>query len=137
MSWHTTPLSIQLQSNDLEFEIQERSCYLKNLALNFMLLVLKLCPIQAVISSYCSFFCATSADFLAYVGGVLVTNLFSLLLIDRYTLAIQQTITLEEYLRYSFFICSNLLNRLRSLGTMVITTECGSKSLSLSIFLQK
>ena len=88
MSWHTTPLSIQLQSNNLEFEIQERSCYLKNLALNFMLLVLKLCPIQAVISSYCSFFCATSADFLAYVGGVLVTNLFSLLLIDRYTLAI-------------------------------------------------
>ena len=48
-----------------------------------------------VISSYCSIFCATSASFLAYVGGVLVTTLFTLLLIE-------QIITHEEHLRYTF-----------------------------------
>ena len=54
-------------------------------------------------ASYCSFFCATSAAFLAYVGDVLETSLFSLLLIHRYILAIQQIITHEEHLRYSFW----------------------------------
>ena len=29
------------------------------------------------------FFCANSAAFLAYIGGLPVTNLFSLLLIDK------------------------------------------------------
>ena len=38
----------------------------------------------------------------SYVGGILVTNHFSLLFIDRYILAIQQVITHEEHLRYSF-----------------------------------
>ena len=44
-------------------------------------------------------FLCNFSSFLAYVGGVLVTNLFSLLLIYRYILAIQQIITLEEHLR--------------------------------------
>ena len=44
------------------------------------------------------FFCATSEAFLAYAGGALVTNPFSLLLIDRYILAIQHIITYEEHL---------------------------------------
>ena len=49
------------------------------------------------------FFCETSASFLAYVGGVLGTNLFhSLLMINKYLLAIQQIRTHEEYLRYTF-----------------------------------
>ena len=39
---------------------------------------------------------------LYHVGGVLVTNLFSLLLIDRYILSIQKIITHDEHLRYSF-----------------------------------
>ena len=34
--------------------------------------------------------------------AILVTNQFSLLLIDRYILGIQQIITHEEHLRYSF-----------------------------------
>ena len=40
--------------------------------------------------------------FFSYVEGILVTNHFSLLLVDRYILAIQQIITHEEHLRYSF-----------------------------------
>ena len=39
-------------------------------------------------------FCST----FSYVGGVLVTNLFSLLLIDKYILAIQEIITHKECL---------------------------------------
>ena len=39
----------------------------------------------------------------SYVGGIPVTNHFSLLLIDRYILAIQQIITHKEHLRYSFW----------------------------------
>ena len=41
-------------------------------------------------------------SFSGYVGGILVTNHFSLLLIDRDILAIQEIITHEEHLRYSF-----------------------------------
>ena len=39
----------------------------------------------------------------SYVGGVLVTNRFSRLLIDRYIVAIQQIMTHKEHLRYSFW----------------------------------
>ena len=35
--------------NVLQLEIQKRCCYFKNVALDFVLLVLKLCPIQVVI----------------------------------------------------------------------------------------
>ena len=49
------------------------------------------------------FFLCNFSSFLAYVGGVLVTTLFSLLLIDRYISVIQQIIIYEEYLRYSFW----------------------------------
>ena len=85
----------------------------KNAAWDFvlLLLVLKLYPIQVVISlplwikfpmdQFCSFFCETSAAFLAYVGGVLGTKLSSQFVTDRYILAIQQIITHEEHLRYS------------------------------------
>ena len=48
------------------------------------------------------FFLCNFSSFFSYVGGILVTNHFSLLLIDRYILAIQQIITHEEHLRYSF-----------------------------------
>ena len=41
-------------------------------------------------------------QFFSYVRGVFVTNRFLRLLIDRYILAIQQIITHEEHLRYSF-----------------------------------
>ena len=71
----------------MHIEVKKRCYYFENVALDFVLLVLKLYPIQVFISlplwikltkgSYYSFFCATSAAFLA-------TNHFSLLLIDRY-----------------------------------------------------
>ena len=49
------------------------------------------------------FFLCNFCSFFSYVGGVLVTNLFSLLLADSYILTIQQIITHEEHLRYSFW----------------------------------
>ena len=42
------------------------------------------------------FFLCNFSSFFSYVGDVLVTNLFSLLSIDRYILAIQQIITDEN-----------------------------------------
>ena len=77
-----------------------------------VLLVLKLCPIQVIISlplwikltmdQLLLFFLCNFSSFFSYVGGIPVTNHFSLLLIDRYILAIQQIITHKEHLRYSF-----------------------------------
>ena len=103
-----------------------------------MFLVLKLCPIQVVISlplwtklikgQLLLFFLSKSSSFFSYVGIIHVTNHFTLLLIDRYILAIQQIIAHKEHLRYSFW-CIDLLNCLRSLETMVITTESGWNTL--------
>ena len=103
-----------------------------------MFLVLKLCPIQVVISlplwtklikgQLLLFFLSNSSSFFSYVGIIHVTNHFTLLLIDRYILAIQQIIAHKEHLRYSFW-CIDLLNCLRSLETMVITTESGWNTL--------
>ena len=84
-----------------------------SVALGFVLLALKLYPIQVVLSlplwlkltmgQLLLFFLCTFCSFFGYVGGVLVTNLFPLLLIDRYILAIEQIITREEHLWYSFW----------------------------------
>ena len=92
----------------------------------------KLCPIQVVISLPLSikltmgqlllFFLHNVSIFFSYVGGIPATYHFSLFLIDKYILAIQQIITHKEHLRYSFL---NLLNFLRTLCTMIITTESG------------
>ena len=49
------------------------------------------------------FFLRNFRSFFSYVGGVLLTNRFSPLWIDRYILAIQQIITHEEHLCYSFW----------------------------------
>ena len=109
MSWHTTPVSL-CQSNDLQLEVQKKRCYLKNVALDFMFLVLKLCPSKLFTSimdkthhgRLLLFFLCNVSSFFSYVGGIPVTNHFSLLLIDRYILAIQQIITHKEHFRYSF-----------------------------------
>ena len=78
-----------------------------------MLLVLKLYPIQVVISlplwiklatdQLLLFFLWHLCSFFSYIGGVLVTKVSSLLLIDRYILTVQQIVTYEEQLRYSFW----------------------------------
>ena len=73
--------------------------------MDFVLLGLKLCPIEVVILfllwikslwvCYCSFFLCNFNRFLVtYVRDILVTNHFSLLLIDRYILAIHQIINI-------------------------------------------
>ena len=54
----------------------------------------------------------------SYFRGALVTNIFQLLLIDRYILAILQ-ITFGAFVTL-FLIYRDLLNCLRSVGTMVI-----------------
>ena len=72
------------------------------------------------------FFLHNVSIFFSYVGGIPATYHFSLFLIDKYILAIQQIITHKEHLRYSFL---NLLNFLRTLCTMIITTESGQDSL--------
>ena len=110
-NWHTTPVSL-CYSNDLQLEIQKRRCYLKNVALDFVFLVLKLCPIQVVISltiwlkltmdQSLLFFLCNSSIFFSYVGGIPVTNHFLLLLTERYILAIHQIITHKKHLQYSF-----------------------------------
>ena len=86
--------------------------YRKNVPLDVVLLVLKLCPIQVVVSlplwikltmgQLLLFFLCNFSSFFSYVRGIPVTNHFSLLLIDRYILAIQQIITHKEHFRYSF-----------------------------------
>ena len=43
------------------------------------------------------------SNFFSYVGGIPVTNYFSLLLNDRYILTIQQIITHKEHLQYSLW----------------------------------
>ena len=80
----------------------KKDVYLKNVALDFLLLVLKLYPIQVVISlplwikfiigQLLLFFCAIPAAFLAYVGGVLRTILFGY----------SANYNTQEHLRYSF-----------------------------------
>ena len=49
------------------------------------------------------FFLCNFSSIFSYVGGIPVTNYFSLLLIDRYILAVQQIITHKEHLQYSFW----------------------------------
>ena len=49
------------------------------------------------------FFLCNLSSYFKYVGGILVTNHFSLLLIDSYIFAIQQIITYEEHLQYTFW----------------------------------
>ena len=104
--------SVLLLTNDLQLEIQKRRRYFQNLTLDFVLLVLKLCPIQVVVllplwikltmGQLLLFFLYNFSSFFSCIGGIPVTNHFALLLIDRYILAIQQIITHKEYFRYSF-----------------------------------
>ena len=62
------------------------------------------------------FFLCSFCNFFSYVGGVLVTNLFWLLLIDTYILAIQQIITQEEHLQYSFWSVATFCTALEELA---------------------
>ena len=88
-------------------------CYLKNFSLDFVLLVLKVYPIQVIISlplwvkltmgQLLLIFLCSFSSFFSYVRGILVANHFSLLLIAGCILAIQQIITHNEHFRYSFW----------------------------------
>ena len=71
-------------------------------------LALKLCPIQIVIcfSLWINLTTGLSVQLqqlFSYVGGTLLTNQFSLLLIDPCVLAIYQITTHEKHLRYCFW----------------------------------
>ena len=67
------------------------------------------------------FFLCNVCSFFSYVGGFLVTNIFSLLLSDRYILAIQQIIT---HLLY-FFLSVPILRTASEALAPRSTTEKG------------
>ena len=100
-------------SNDLQLEIQKRCSYLwccfRFCAFGFETISHPSCSLTSIMAKthhglfIAPFFLCNFCSFFGYVGGVLVTNLFSLLLIDRYILAIEQIITREEHLWYSFW----------------------------------
>ena len=74
---------------------------------------------------FIAFFLCNFFSFFSYVGGFPVTNLFLLLLIDRYIFWLQYSANYNKLgaLMILFLICSDLLNCLRSVGTMVITKK--------------
>ena len=123
MSWRTAPVSL-CQSNDLQLEIQKRCYYLKNFALNFVLLVLKLYLIEVDISlpilikltmGYLLVLCLCNfCRFFSYNGGVLVTNLFSLLFIN--TFGYSTNYDTRGAFVIIFLICRDLLSCLRTLA---------------------
>ena len=80
--------------------------------------------------NFCRFFSCVGAMF----GGVLVTNLFSLLLIYIY-FGYSANYNTRGAFMIIFLICSNLLNWLRIVDTIAIqqkVAETASKSFSLS-----
>ena len=107
-----TPMSL-CRSNNLHLEIQKWRCYLKNVALDFVFgleamphpscYLTSIMDIKLTMGQLLLFFLCNFSSFFSYVRGIPVTNHFSLLLIDRYILAIQQIITHKEHLRYSFW----------------------------------
>ena len=110
MSCRTTPVSLP-QSNDLQLEIQKRRVYLKNVALDFVFGFAAIphpsCYLTSIMDKthhgpVIALFSVQLQQLFSYVGGIPVTNHFTLLFIDRYILAIQQIITHKEHLRYSF-----------------------------------
>ena len=118
-----------------------------NVSLDFVLLVLKLCPIRVVISlplwikltmgQLLLFFLCNFSSFFSYVGGILVTNHFSRLLIDRCTLTIQQIITHEEHLRYSFWSVPIFWNPSETLAPLSKQKEVAKKVIFTNQFLPK
>ena len=111
VSWLTIPMSL-CQFNDLQLKIKKRCCYLKNVALDFVLLVLKLCSIIVIISlplwikltmdQLFLFFLYNFSSFFSYVGGMLKPTILQIYYY-RYILAIQQIVTHDEHLWYSFW----------------------------------
>ena len=76
----------------------------------------------------------------SYTGSIAVTNHFSLLLTDRYILAIQQIITHEKHLRYSFWsvaIFGRVSEALAPWSQQQKLAKTTSESLSLSNSSQK
>ena len=83
VSWRKTPVPLCL-SNDLQLEIQKR-CYLKNVGLDFVLLVLKLYPTQVIslplwikltMDQLLLLFLCKFWRYFNYIRSVIVTNLF-------------------------------------------------------------
>ena len=86
------------------------------------------------------FFLCNFCSFFSYVTGVLVTNLFTLLLIDRYILAIHQIITHKEHLGYSFWSVAIFWTTSEALTPWSLqqkVPKTTSKSFSLSNSLKK
>ena len=133
VSWHTTPVCL-CKSDDLQLEIRKRSCRLKNIALNIALLVLKLCPTQVVISlplwikltlgQLLLFFLSNFSSFFSYIGGIPIPNHSHCLLIERWIyFGYAANYNTKGAFAILSSVCSDLLNFLKGLGTIVITTK--------------
>ena len=118
--------------------------------MDFVLLVLKLRAIQVVIllllwikltmGLLLLFFMCNFSICFSCVGGILVTNHFSLLVIDRYILAIQEIIIHQKHLRYSFWAAAIFWTALEDLAPWLQEQKVAkttSKSLWLSNSSQK
>ena len=84
---------------------------------------------QLLLFFLCNFSC-----FFSYVGGIPVTNHFSLLLIligRQLQFGYSANYKTQGVFVILFLICSNFLNILRSLGTMVMITESGQNRLKV------
>ena len=92
-------------------KLKKNVVILKNVALDFVfgfevmphpICYLTSLWIKLTIGQLLLFFLCSFSSFFSYDRGIAVTNHFSLLLINRYILSIQQIITHKEHLRYSF-----------------------------------
>ena len=126
----------------------KKDVFILTMLLWILSLVLKLCPIQVVIllplwikptmGQLLLFFICNFSSIISYVGGIPVTNYFSL--ISRYILAIQQIMTHKEHLWYSFWFIAIFWSASEALALwsqqqkLIKTTW---KSLSLSNSSQK
>ena len=104
-----------------------RCYYLKNVALDFVLLVLKIYPIQFVISlplwikltmgQLLLFFLRNFSSIFSYVEGVLVSKLQTFFHYYRLThFGYLANYNIRETFLSIFLICSKMMNCLRSLG---------------------
>ena len=131
VSWRTTPVFL-CWSDDLQLQIQKRCCYLKNVSLDFVLLVWKLCPIQVPISLplWIKFtrgqlllsFLSNFSSFFSYLDSILVHCNQSFFTATDWWVYFGHSPNHNTQRAFAilFLICSDLLNCLRYYETMVI-----------------
>ena len=134
MSWCTTPISLRY-SNDLQLEVQKTCQYLKNVSSDFVLLILKLCPIQVNISfllwikltmgRLLLFFLCNFSSFFQLRWRYFCNQPFFTVIDWTVCFDYSANNSIQGAFAILSLICSDLLNFLRRLGAMIIATEKG------------